>query len=69
MSLDLRLPLGLLFAVLGLLLTAYGLLGNAAVYAVSLGINVNLWAGLGMLAFGALMLAGVWLGTKGTKPE
>jgi hypothetical protein len=60
MVLDLRFPMGLLFAALGLLLTGYGLLGDPAVYQVSLGINVNLWAGLGMLAFGLLMLTGAW---------
>jgi hypothetical protein len=58
MTLDLRLPMGLLFSVLGLLLTAYGAFGDPAVYQVSLGVNVNLWAGLGMLAFGILMLMG-----------
>ena len=60
MILDLRLPMGLLFAALGFLLTGYGLLSDPAVYQVSLGINVNLWTGLGILAFGLLMLAGAW---------
>jgi len=64
MQLDVRLPIGLLFAVLGLLLTGYGLLGDPAVYQVSLGINVNLWTGVGMLAFGAFMLGGAWLRTR-----
>jgi hypothetical protein len=58
MTLDLRLPMGLLFSVLGLLLAAYGLLGDPAVYQVSLGVNVNLWSGGGMLVFGVLMLLG-----------
>ena len=60
MLLDLRFPMGLFFAVLGLLLAAYGVLGDRAVYEASLGINVNLWSGLGMLAFGGLMLGGGW---------
>jgi len=34
------------------------------VYQVSLGINVNLWTGVGMLAFGAFMLGGAWLRTR-----
>jgi hypothetical protein len=67
MILDLRFPMGLLFAVLGLLLTAYGLLGDPAVYAASLGINVNLWAGTGILAFGLAMLAGAWRSAKKTR--
>jgi hypothetical protein len=55
MSLDLRLPIGLLFLLLGALLGAYGLVSDPAIYAVSLGININLWWGLVMMAFGAVM--------------
>jgi len=64
MQLDLRLPIGLMFGVIGLLLTGYGLLSDPAVYQVSLGINVNAWTGLVMLAFAALMLGGVWLSAR-----
>ena len=53
---DLRLPVGLLFTILGLLLTGFGLVTPAAIYRRSLGINVNLAWGLVILAFGALML-------------
>jgi hypothetical protein len=56
MGLDIRLPMGLLFSILGGLLAAYGLFSDAALYRRSLGINVNLWWGLVLLAFGALML-------------
>ena len=58
MGLDIRLPIGLMFTVFGLLLTGYGLATNGdAMYARhSLGYNANLYAGLGMLAFGAVML-------------
>ena len=56
-----------MFGVLGLLLAGYGLFADPAVYQVSLGINVNVWTGLGMLAFAAFMLGGVWLSArKGT---
>ncbi len=60
-SFDIRLPIGGLFTVLGLVLLGYGLAthGDTARYAVSLGININLWWGLVMLLFGALLLAGV----------
>ena len=68
MLLDLRFPMGLLFVALGALLAGYGLLGDQAVYAASLGINVNLWTGLGILVFGALMLAGGG-GDEGQKSE
>lgn len=63
MQLDIRLPIGLLFAFLGLLLIGFGLLGDGAVYRRSLGININVWWGLAMLAFGTVMLL---LGRRGS---
>ncbi len=57
MSLDLRIPIGLLFASMGVLLAGYGLFTGPDVYRQSLGINVNAWWGLVMLLFGAAMLA------------
>jgi hypothetical protein len=39
---DLRLPIGLLFLIFGLLLTALGASTPPTLYAKSLGINVNL---------------------------
>ncbi len=58
MQLDIRAPMGLMFAILGLILTIYGLLtgGNTAMYERSLGLNVNLWWGLLSLVFGGIML-------------
>ena len=57
MNLDLRLPIGVLFSLFGVILVAYGLFTPAEVYRQSLGINVNLWWGLVLLAFGGVMLA------------
>jgi hypothetical protein len=56
MAFDLRIPLGLLFLVLGALLGWYGLASDQAAYAASLGVNVNLWWGGAMLLFGAVVL-------------
>lgn len=56
MNLDLRLPIGLMFAIFGSMLTVYGLVAGDAIYDRSLGINVNLWWGLVLLAFGLAML-------------
>jgi hypothetical protein len=58
MGLDIKLPIGLMFTILGLLLAAYGLAtgGNTELYERSLGININLWTGLSMLLIGVLML-------------
>ncbi|HYE73954.1 MAG TPA: hypothetical protein VEF04_11520 [Blastocatellia bacterium] len=65
MGLDIRLPIGLMFVIFGVLLAGYGLLtsGNEMYVRHSLGININLWWGLAMLAFGAVML---FLGRRGT---
>lgn len=56
--LDIRIPIGLLFSTLGVLLTAYGLMtqSDQAMYAQSFRININLWSGLLMLVFGVVML-------------
>ena len=56
MNLDLRWPLGFVFALFGAILVGYGLLGDASLYRRSLGINVNLVWGLVVLLFGLLML-------------
>jgi hypothetical protein len=61
MGLDIRQPIGLLFSIFGALLVAFGIFSNRAIYARSLGVNVNLWWGLVMLAFGVIML---WLGRR-----
>jgi hypothetical protein len=47
-----------MFFIFGLLLTAWGIFTNNDVllYQRSLGVNVNLWSGLGMLVFGSIML-------------
>jgi membrane protein implicated in regulation of membrane protease activity len=57
-GLDIRLPIGGLFAVLGLLLATYGLAtaGETTLYTRSLSLNVNLWWGLVLLLFGLLLL-------------
>lgn len=56
MNLDLRLPIGLMFTLVGALLTVFGLVSDKAIYARSLGINVNLWWGMVLVAFGLVML-------------
>ena len=58
-GLDIRLPIGGLFTLLGLLVGGYGLAttGEPERYESSMGVNINLWWGLVMLVFGALLLA------------
>lgn len=73
MQLDVRLPMGVMFLIIGVVLVVYGLItwSDAALYQPSLGYNVNFWWGLFLAAFGVLML---WLtrraaaSTKGEAP-
>lgn len=57
-SLDLRLPIGGLFAVLGVMLTGYGLAtaSNTEMYVKSSGININLIWGCVMIVTGLVFL-------------
>jgi Na+/H+ antiporter NhaD/arsenite permease-like protein len=59
MGLDIKIPIGLLFFILGVLLTIYGLttIGNIELYARSMNININLWTGLTMVVIGIVLLA------------
>ncbi|MGV3518676.1 hypothetical protein [Luteitalea sp.] len=57
MGLDIRWPMGLLFLLLGAILAGYGVLSDPAIYARSLGLNVNLWWGAVLLVSGLLMVA------------
>ncbi len=56
MRLDIRIPIGLMFSVFGLLLVGFGLVGDQQIYSRSLGINVNFEWGLVLLVFGLVML-------------
>lgn len=57
MGLDIRTPMGLMFSILGLVLTIFGLTSGPEIYnAHSLGININLTWGIFVLAFGVVML-------------
>lgn len=65
MGLDVRLPLGLLFTIIGALLAVFGAFSDKSIYAPSLGINVNLWWGLVMVVAGMTCL---WLCSRHTTP-
>jgi hypothetical protein len=57
MNLDLRIPMGLMFSLVGVILAAFGLATRSTpdLYEKSLGINVNLWWGIVLLIFGQIM--------------
>ena len=65
--LDLRLPIGIMFSTVGALLAIFGLwtsYTDPKLYQVSLGLNVNLWWGLFLVVFGAVM----WIfGRRGSR--
>jgi hypothetical protein len=56
--LDIKIPIGLMFFVFGVIITVYGFLtrNDAELYQKSFSHNVNLWMGGLMLIFGAVML-------------
>ena len=61
MGLDIRLPIGLMFAILGVLLAGWGLVSDEAIYERSLGININLIWGTILIVFSVVLL---WLGSR-----
>ena len=65
---DIRLPIGMLFTTIGIMLVVFGVFSCPVLYAQSLGININLVWGVVLLVFGAVML---YLGTHamfGSRP-
>jgi hypothetical protein len=56
MGLDIRIPLGLIFLVLGGIMTVYGFITRqSAIYGRSLDVNLNLGWGLILFFFGLIM--------------
>ncbi len=64
MRLDIRLPIGMMFGVFGIMLALFGAVSDKAIYRVSLGININVLWGTVLLAFGAVMML---LGLRGAR--
>ena len=70
MGLDIRLPIGLMFTIIGAILVVFGLVSDPIIYEThSLGINVNLIWGSVLLAFGAGMLGMAWRAYRRSKPS
>ena len=56
MGLDIRIPLGLLFLIIGGIMTVFGLFTRgSAIYDRSMGINLNIAWGALMFVFGLIM--------------
>jgi hypothetical protein len=64
---DLRMVIGGLLALYGVILTVMGVFASDAAKAKAAGININLWAGLVILAGGAIFVA--WVVLRPLKPE
>jgi hypothetical protein len=64
---DIRRLIGGLFALYGLILLALGIFGSHTIKHKADGSNVDLWTGIGMLIFAALMI--FWALSRPTMPE
>jgi sulfite exporter TauE/SafE len=55
---DIRIPIGLMFSIVGIIITIFGFLtmSDTEMYNKSLGINVNIIMGILMLVFGLIFL-------------
>jgi hypothetical protein len=67
MNFDIRLPIGSMFGILGLLLLGYGLISGPEIYGRSFGINVNVAWGTVLILFGGIMLLLAWLAGRGAR--
>ena len=64
MRLDVRIPAGSMLSTMGVLLAGYGAVADRAIYARSLGINVNLIWGAVLIAAGAVLLGLAFKGAR-----
>ena len=64
---DIRRIIGGLFALYGVILVILGIAGSHVTKTKAAGINVDLWTGLGMLVFAALMI--FWALSRPVQPE
>ena len=64
---DLRVVIGGLLGLYGVILTVMGIFASDDAKAKAAGININLWAGLVILAGGAIFLA--WAGLRPLRAE
>ena len=66
---DVRLVIGGLFVIYGLIVGALGLFDSPAEVAKAQGVHINTWMGLAMLVFGLLMLLWLRLNPPEALPE
>lgn len=56
MGMDIRMPIGIMFGILGVFLVCFGAFGDKAIYYKSLGVNINLSWGFVLIIFAAVMI-------------
>ncbi|MDQ6664919.1 MAG: hypothetical protein M3Z23_11050 [Acidobacteriota bacterium] len=56
MGLDIRLPIGLMFSIFGVIVGAYGMFADPAMNQRALGINIDMWWGICSLIMGVILL-------------
>ena len=68
---DIRFPIGLLFSIVGVIITIFGFSTKGAeMYTQhSLGINVNIYSGVCLLVFGGFMLISALIAKSKQKTE
>jgi hypothetical protein len=64
---DIRRIIGGVFIVYGAVLLVLGIFGSHHIKTKAAGVNIDLWTGIGMLVFGALML--LWAFSRPAMPE
>jgi hypothetical protein len=64
---DLRMVIGGLLALYGVICTGLGLFGSQETKSKAAGLNINLWAGLAMIVVGAVFVA--WVRLRPLKAE
>lgn len=69
--LDIRIPIGLMFSILGVILAAYGVMtrGTQIYHIHSLGVNVNMYWGCVLLIFGLFMLTMAYMTRERSKKQ
>lgn len=66
---DLRLMIGGVFVIYGVVLTVAGLLDTEEDLAKAGGLPINLWTGIGMASLGAFFLAWAKFGSSDAEPD
>lgn len=71
MGLDIRLPIGMMFSLLGVMLSGYGFFtkSNVEMYKHSLDININIVWGAVLMVFGVYMLISAYRAAQKAKTE